>query len=225
MRILVIEDESPVAEGIRVTLEAEGHAVDLAADGEQGLWLAREHDYDAIVLDIMLPKMNGFLVCRTLREEDIWSPVLMLTAKDGELDEAEGLDTGADDYLRKPFAPVVLVARLRALMRRRGRERPVTLVAGDLQLDPATRRVTRGEVELDLTAREFSIIEVLMRRLGEVVSKQEILDGVWDFAFDGDINIVEVYVSSLRRKVDVPFERNAIETVRGAGYRLRVDGG
>jgi len=225
VRVLVVEDEQVMAEGIQAALEAEGMAVDIAVNGEDGLWLAREHPYDVIVLDLMIPKINGFVVCRTLREEGNWTPVLMLTAKAGDLDEAEGLDTGADDYVRKPFSSVVLAARVRALVRRRGTERPVVLTAGDLALDPAPRRVKRGEHEIDLTAREFAILEYLMRRPGEVVSKASILDAVWDFAFTGDINIVEVYVSSLRRKIDLPFDRHAIETVRGSGYRMRADGG
>ncbi len=225
MRLLVVEDEAPMAESLRRGLEAEGFAVDVAVDGEEGLWLAREHDYDAIVLDVMLPRINGYVVCRTLRDEKNWTPVLMLTAKDGELDEAEGLDTGADDFITKPFSFIVLVARLRAAMRRPSTERPIVLVAGDLRLDPAEGRAWRGEHRLDLTAREFAILEYLLRRTGEVVSKADILGHVWDFAFDGSPNIVEVYVSSLRKKIDTPFERHGIETVRGAGYRLARDGG
>ena len=225
MRLLVVEDEAPMAEALRRGLEAEGYAVDVAVDGEEGLWLAREHDYDAIVLDVMLPRVNGYVVCRTLRDEENWTPVLMLTAKDGELDEAEGLDTGADDFVTKPFSFVVLLARLRAVMRRRDTERPVVLEAGDLRLDPAEGRAWRGQERLDLTAREFAILRYLLTRTGDVVSKAEILDHVWDFAFDGSPNIVEVYVSSLRKKIDSPFDRRAIETVRGAGYRLARDGG
>lgn len=225
MRILVVEDETAMADSLRRGLEAEGFAVDVAADGEEGLWLARENPYDAIVLDVMLPKINGYVVCRTLRDEKNWTPVVMLTAKDGEFDEAEGLDTGADDFVTKPFSFVVLLARLRAVMRRRGTERPVVLEAGDLRLDPAERRAWRGEKRLDLTAREFAILQYLLTRTGEVVAKAEILEHVWDFAFDGSPNIVEVYVSSLRKKIDAPFGRQSIETVRGAGYRLARDGG
>ncbi|MEM7337363.1 MAG: response regulator transcription factor [Actinomycetota bacterium] len=225
MRLLVVEDETALAASLRSGLEAEGFAVDVATDGEEALWLAGEVPYDAIVLDLMLPKINGFVVCRTLRERDNWTPVLMLTAKDGELDEAEGLDTGADDYLTKPFAFVVLLARLRALLRRRGQERPVVLAAGDLQLDPATHEVRRGDGAIELTAREFAILEVLMRHVGQVVSKPDIINHVWDFSFEGDPNIVEVYIRSLRKKIDLPFDRAAITTVRGAGYRLESDGG
>ena len=225
MRVLVVEDERSLAEGLRTGLEAEGFAVDVAHDGIDGLCMAREHAYDAIVLDIMLPGMNGFQVCATLREADVWTPILMLTAKDGEYDEAEALDTGADDYVTKPFSYVVLVARLRALIRRGAAERPAVLGAGDLRFDPGARRAWRGEVEVDLTAREGSLLEFLLRRSGEVVSKAEILDHVWDDDFDGDPNIVEVYVRHLRNKLDRPFGRASIETVRGAGYRLVEDGG
>ena len=225
MRLLVIEDEPTMAESLRTGLEGEGFAVDVANDGEEGLWYAAEVDYDAIVLDLMLPKINGFVVCRTLREREDWTPILMLTAKDGHLDEAEGLDTGADDYLTKPFAFVVLLARLRALLRRPGKERPTELRAGDLVLDPATHAVRRGDQPIVLTGREFAILEYLLSRAGEAVSKQEILDHVWDFAFEGGPNIVEVYVRALRKKIDLPFDRQALVTVRGAGYRLDRDGG
>jgi DNA-binding response OmpR family regulator len=220
MRVLVVDDEVRLAEGLRRGLEAEGFAVDVAHDGVEGLWYAREHEYAAILLDIMLPRMNGYVVCRTLREEQIWTPVLMLTAKDGEWDEVEGLDTGADDYLTKPFSFAVLVARVRALIRRGAAARPATLEAGDLSLDPATRTVARGGVPVELTTREFAVLEFLMRRVGEVVSKADILNGVWDFGFDGDPNIVEVYIRHLRNKVDRPFDRESIQTLRGAGYRL-----
>ncbi|HZN71794.1 MAG TPA: response regulator transcription factor [Micromonosporaceae bacterium] len=224
MRILVVEDEERLAAGLRAGLEAEGFAVDVAATGVDGLWLAREQPHDAIVLDILLPGMNGYTICRTLREEGIWTPILMLTAKDGEWDEVEALDTGADDYLTKPFSYAVLTARLRALLRRGARERPAVLVAGDLRLDPALRRAWRGEVEVELTARELSLLEFLLRRRGEVMSKREILAHVWDFDFEGDPNIVEVYIRHLRRKLDEPFGRTSIQTVRGAGYRLSADG-
>jgi DNA-binding response OmpR family regulator len=225
MRILVVEDEQRMAAGLRAGLEAEGFAVDVASNGVDGLWLARERPPDAIVLDIMLPGLNGYVICRTLRAEDIWTPILMLTAKDGEWDQVEALDTGADDYLTKPFSHAVLVARLRALLRRGTAERPVVLAAGDLRLDPAARRAWRGPTELDLTTRETALLEFLLRRRGDVLSKHEILTHVWDFDFDGDPNIVEVYVGHLRRKVDRPFGRTAIRTLRGAGYRLEADGG
>jgi two-component system, OmpR family, response regulator len=216
VRVLVVEDEKRLAAGLRNGLEAEGFAVDVALNGTDGMWLAREHPYDAIVLDIMLPGMNGYRVCATLREEGVWTPILMLTAKDGEWDEVEALDTGADDYLTKPFSYGVLVARLRALLRRGARERPALLTAGELRLDPAMRRAWRGETEVELTAREFALLEYLMRRCGDVLSKREILEHVWDYAFEGDPNIVEVYVRHLRSKLG----RERIETLRGAGYRL-----
>jgi len=224
MRVLVVEDERALAEGLRKGLEAEGFATDVAHDGIDGLHMAREHAYDAIVLDIMLPGMNGYRVCGALREADVWTPILMLTAKDGDYDEAEALDTGADDYVTKPFSYVALVARLRALIRRGAVERPSVLEAGDLRFDPAARRAWRGETEVVLTAREASLLDFLLRRSGEVVSKTEILDHVWDDRFDGDLNIVEVYVRHLRNKLDRPFDRGAIETIRGAGYRLAADG-
>jgi len=225
MRVLIVEDEAPLAEGLRDGLEAEGFAVDIASDGLDGLWMAREHPYAAIVLDIMLPGLNGYRVCATLRQEGIWTPILMLTAKDGELDEAEALDTGADDYLTKPFSFVVLLARLRALMRRGVPERPSVLEAGDLRLDPATRTVQRGDVAVEMTSRETALLEFLLRRQGQVLSKQTILDNVWNDEFEGDPNIVEVYIRRLRNKLDRPFGRTAIETIRGAGYRLAADGG
>jgi two-component system OmpR family response regulator len=225
VRVLVVEDEKQLAAGLRNGLEAEGFAVDVAFDGTDGLWMAREHPYDAIVLDIMLPGLNGYRVCAALREEANWTPILMLTAKDGDLDEAEALDTGADDYLTKPFSYVVLVARLRALLRRGARERPAVLDAGDLRLDPASRQVWRGDTEVVLTAREAALLEFLLRRRGEVVSKREILAHVWDDNFEGDQNIIEVYIRRLRTKLDRPFDRAAVETIRGAGYRLASDGG
>jgi len=225
MRILVVEDEERIADALKRGLEAEGFAVDIAATGTDGLWLATEQTYDAIVLDIMLPGMNGYKVCSSLREGGNWTPIIMLTAKDGELDEAEALDTGADDFLSKPFSYIVLVARIRALLRRGGRERPSVLEVGDLKLDPAAHRCWRGEVEIVLTPRQFSLLEYLMRKAGEVVSKAEILEHVWDYAFEGDPNIVEVYVRHLRKRIDEPFSRNAIQTVRLVGYRLAADGG
>ncbi len=223
--MLVVEDERTLAEGLRKGLEAEGFATDVTHDGVDGLHMAREHPYDAIVLDVMLPGLNGYRVCAELRDAGVWTPILMLTAKDGEYDEAEGLDTGADDYVTKPFSFVALVARIRALIRRGAEERPPDLRAGDLRFDPGARRAWRGDVEVRLTAREASLLEFLLRRAGRVVSKTDILDHVWDDRFDGDLNIVEVYVRHLRNKLDRPFGRSAISTVRGAGYRLETDGG
>jgi two-component system, OmpR family, response regulator len=225
MRVLVVEDEKRLAAGLKKGLEAEGFAADVARNGTDGLWMARENPYDAIVLDIMLPGMNGYQVCGTLREDGVWTPILMLTAKDGEFDEAEALDTGADDYVTKPFSFVVLVARLRALIRRGAGERPAVLEAGDLRFDPGARQASRGESLVDLTAREMALLEFLLRRKGEVVSKSDILGHVWDYNFEGDPNIVEVYVGHLRSKLDRPFGRTALQTVRGAGYRLAADGG
>ncbi|QYG91357.1 response regulator transcription factor [Iamia sp. SCSIO 61187] len=225
MRVLVVEDEVALAASLARGLEADGFAVDVAHDGVDGLWRAQEVAYDAIVLDLMLPGMNGFQVCRRLREAEVWTPILILTAKDGELDETEALDTGADDYLTKPFSHLVLVARLRALLRRGAPPRPAVLAVGDLRLDPAGRRCWRGEVEIALTAREMAVLEHLVRHAGEVVSKRDVLDHVWDDDFEGDPNIVEVYVRYLRKKVDIPFGRAAIETVRGSGYRFAADGG
>ena len=225
MRVLVVEDEKRLAEAVRNGLEQEGLAVDLALNGDEGLWMARENDYDAIILDLMLPGRNGFQICSDLRAEGIWTPILMLTAKSGDLDHAEALDTGADDFLTKPFSFVVLLAHLRALMRRGGRERPTVLAAGDLRLDPAQHRCWRGDEEIELTPRQFSLLEFLMSRAGEVLSKTEIVEHVWDFAFEGDLNIVEVYVGYLRKKIDAPFGRNAIQTIRLVGYRLDPDGG
>jgi DNA-binding response OmpR family regulator len=225
VRVLIVEDETKVAAAVRRGLEAEGFAVDLALTGTDGLWMATENSYDVIVLDILLPGMNGYEVCRRHRERGNWTPILMLTAKSGEYDQAEALDTGADDYLTKPFSFVVLLARLRALLRRSGRSEPVVYAAGDVSLDPITHRCRRGEIEVVLTAREFSVLEFLMRRTGEVVTKAEILDNVWDFAFEGDPNIVEVYIRRLRRKLDEPFGRCLIQTIRGVGYRLDAKGG
>ena len=224
MRVLVVEDEQRLAAGLRTGLEAEGFAIDVATNGIDGLWMAREYPYDAIVLDIMLPGVNGFEICSSLRGEERWTPILMLTAKDGDLDEAEALDLGADDYLTKPFSHVVLVARLRALLRRGAPERPSVLTAGDLQLDPGSRKVHRGTTEVQLTARETSVLEFLLRRKGDVLSKRSILDHVWDDDFLGDPNIVEVYIRHLRNKLDRPFGKASIHTVRGAGYRLDANG-
>ncbi len=223
MRILVVDDDVRIALAVRRGLEAEGYAVDVAADFEQGRWLATENDYDAVVLDVMLPGGSGTDLCRDLRARDIWVPILILTAKNAADDEVLALDSGADDFLAKPFAFEVLVARLRALLRRPDDPRPAVLTVGDLTLDPARHVVTRGEVEVDLTPRQFSLLEFLMRRPGQVVSKRAILDHVWDFAFDGDANIVEVHVGHLRRRIDAPFGRSTLRTVRGAGYRLDAE--
>ena len=212
----MVEDEARLAAALQRGLQAEGFAVDLAADGEAGLDLARHGGYDAMILDVMLPRLSGYRVVRQLRAERQWLPVLMLSAKDGEYDQADGLDCGADDYLTKPFSYVVLLARLRALLRRGGRERPTVLSHGDLELDPAERRVTVAGVEVTLTAREYALLEYLLRHPGEVVSKTELLDHVWDASLDTAENAVEVYVGYLRRKIG----RDRLETVRGAGYRL-----
>ncbi|HXH77947.1 response regulator transcription factor [Nocardioides sp.] len=225
MRILVVEDDKRVARALKRGLEGEGFAVDVAFTGEDGQWLAAENPYDAMVLDVMLPGLNGLDLCVGLREAGNWTPILMLTAKDASDDEAQALDRGADDFLTKPFSYVVLVARLRALLRRGGGVRPAELVVGDLRLDPAAHRVWRGDAEVPLTPRQFSLLEFFMRRPGEVLAKTEILEHVWDFAFDGDPNIVEVYVRQLRQRIDLPFGRTALQTVRLAGYRLDVDGG
>jgi DNA-binding response OmpR family regulator len=224
-RILLVEDEKRLATALARGLAAEDFAVDVAHDGVTGLHMAQERDYDLIVLDIMLPGLNGYRVCAQLRAAGDDTPLLMLTAKDGEYDEAEGLDTGADDYLTKPFSYVVLLARIRALLRRRPRAGARLLRVGDLAVDPAARRVERAGTDIPLTTKEFAVLEHLALRAGQVVSKSDILDHVWDFAYDGDPNIVEVYVSALRRKIDVPFGRRSITTVRGAGYRLEDDGG
>jgi len=225
VRILIIEDEESLAAAVKVGLEAEGFTVDVAHNGLDGLEMAREDLYDLVVLDILLPGMNGFQLCATLRSDANWVPILMLTAKVGELDETEALDTGADDFLTKPFSFVVLVARIRALLRRGRTERPAVLAAGDLTLDPTEHRCRRGEVEIDLTPREFALLEFFLRVAGEAVTKRDILDHVWGDDFAGDPNIVEVYVGYLRRKIDAPFDRAALETVRGIGYRLNADGG
>ncbi|MER5849086.1 response regulator transcription factor [Streptomyces sp. NPDC002012] len=221
MRMLIIEDERGLAAAIADGLASEGFVADAAYDGVDGLWRALHEPYDVIVLDIMLPGLSGYEVLKRMRAANVWTPVLMLTAKDGEYDEADALDLGADDYLSKPFSYVVLVAHLRALLRRGAPPRPAVLAVNDLTLDPARRRCRRGSHEIDLTAREFTLLEFLLRRAGQVVSKTEILTHVWDENFDGDTNIVEVYVGYLRRKIDAPFDRQTIETVRGAGYRLR----
>jgi DNA-binding response OmpR family regulator len=223
MRVLLVEDEKTLAETLAAGLRADGFAVDVAGDGVDALARVQTTDYNAIVLDIMLPGISGYEVVRKLRGAGVWIPVLMLTAKDGEYDEADALDLGADDYLTKPFSYVVLLAHLRAVIRRGAPERPVALTAGDLILDPGARTCRRAATTIDLTPREFSVLECLMRRRDQVVSKTEIMANVWDAFYDGDPNVVEVYVGYLRRKIDVPFGRRSIETVRGAGYRLRDD--
>ena len=220
MKLLLVDDDAKLAASVRRGLTAEGFTVEVAADGIEGLWQASEGTYDLIVLDILLPGRNGYEVCRELRRAENWTPILMLTAKDGSLDEAEALDTGADDYLTKPFSFAVLVAHIRALLRRTRGSSPAPVSVGDLRLDPVRRRVWRGTTEVSLTAREFEVLEFLVRRRGQVLSKQAILDGVWDIGFDGDPNIVEVYVRRLRRKLDEPFGRTTIDTLRGAGYRV-----
>ena len=220
MKLLLVEDDRKIATAVKRGLEAEGFTVDVCFDGTDGLWQATEHPYDLVVLDLMLPGRNGFQICADLREAGIWTPILMLTAKDGELDEAEALDTGADDYLTKPFSFPVLVARVRALLRRTTGRNPAPVEVDDLRIDPGERRVWRAGAEVALTAREFDVLEFLVRRAGQVLSKREIIDGVWEHDFDGDHNIVEVYVRRLRTKVDEPFDRRSIETVRGAGYRI-----
>jgi two-component system, OmpR family, response regulator len=226
--VLVVEDEVGLAETIRDGLGQAGFAVDVVHDGVDGLWTATETPhgaYDAIVLDIMLPKLSGYEVCRRLRAAEVWTPILMLTAKDGEYDQADALDLGADDYLTKPFSFVVLVARLRALIRRGAPVRPVVLTVGDLALDPGERRVTRAGDPIAVTPREFALLEFLMRHPGQAMTKTAIIENVWDAHFNGDPNIVEVYVGYLRKKIDHPYGRAAIETVRGAGYRVAADGG
>jgi two-component system OmpR family response regulator len=220
MKVLVVDDDRKIATAVKRGLEVEGYTVDLAFDGTDGLWLATEGAYDLIVLDLALPGKNGYQVCGQLRAAGDWTPILMLTAKDGDLDEAEGLDTGADDYLTKPFSYAVLLARVRALLRRAAGRSPAPVAAGDLRIDPGQRRVWRGEREISLTSRQFDVLEFLVRRAGQVLSKKDILDGVWSYDFEGDPNIVEVYIRRLRARIDEPFGRQTIETVRGAGYRV-----
>ena len=221
MRVLIVEDELRMASLIRRGLTNEGLAADVAVRGADALWMAEAHDYDAVLLDVMLPDVDGFEVCRRLRAAGVWAPVLMLTARDSVEDRVAGLDSGADDYLVKPFSFAELLARLRALARRGDGERPAVLVVDDLRLDPATRDVVRGSTHIQLTAKEFALLETFMRRAGEVLSRLHLLEHAWDFAYDNRSNIVDVYVRRLRRKIDEPFERRSLETVRGAGYRLR----
>jgi two-component system, OmpR family, response regulator len=221
MRVLVVEDETKLRDLLRRGLDEEGYATDVADRGEEALWMANAVAYDAIVLDVMLPGVDGFEICRRLRGNGVWAPVLMLTARDEIDDRVNGLDAGADDYLTKPFAFEELLARLRALTRRAPAERPPVLEIGELRLDPAAHRAWRGEQELDLTAKEFSLLELFMRRPGVTLSRTQLLDGAWDMAFESRSNVIDVYVRYLREKIDRPFGRNSIQTIRGVGYRLR----
>ena len=222
MRVLVVEDEPRMATLLERGFREEGYAVDVARDGNDGLWRATEDDYDAIVLDIMLPGINGLDVCRQLRANDRWAPVLLLTARDGVADRVQGLDAGADDYLTKPFSFAELAARVRALVRRQSGARPTVLAVGDLKVDPAKHQAWRGDVEILLSPKEMALLELLMRHPDEVITRTRILDHVWDFAYDGGSNVVDQYIAYLRKKIDRPFGRDDIETVRGVGYRLRA---
>lgn len=223
MRVLVIEDEVRMARLVKRALEEEGHAADVAGTGPDGLWMATENPYTAIILDVMLPGFDGFELCRRLRDAGIWVPVLMLTARDEIGDRVRGLDAGADDYLVKPFSLLELAARLRALTRRDDRRRPAVLDEGDLKLDPATKRAWRAGTEVELSPKEFSLLEFFLRNPGIVLTRSQIIEGVWDFAYEGTSNVVDQYVKYLRHKVDIPFGRHDIQTVRGMGYRLRHD--
>ncbi len=223
MRVLVVEDEPAMASVLRRGLTENGFAVDVAGNGEDAVWLVGEHAYAAVVLDIMLPGIDGLTVLGTLRKSGHWVPVLLLTARDSVPDRVNGLDLGADDYLTKPFAFPELLARLRALARRGGRERPAVLAVGDLSLDPATRQVCRGDTPLSLTTREFALLECFMRQPGRVLSRRQLIEQVWDFAFESDSNVVDVYIGYLRAKIDRPFDRQSLVTVRGAGYRIWDD--
>jgi two-component system, OmpR family, response regulator len=223
MRVLVVEDELKMASLLRRGLLEEGHAVDVARSGDDALWMARASDYDAVVLDLMLPGMDGIEVCRRLRESLVWAPVLMLTARDAVEDRVSGLDAGADDYLPKPFSFAELLARLRALVRRGSVERPILLEVGDLRLDPATHQVWRGDAEIELSGKEFALLETFMRRPGQVLSRYQLLEHGWDYGYENRSNVVDVYVRYLRQKIDRPFGRASLETVRGVGYRLRKD--
>ena len=225
MRVLIVEDELKMASLVRRGLAEEGHAADVAATGEDAVWMAEAHPYDAIVLDVMLPGLSGFETCRRLRNAGVWAPVLMLTARDAVDDRVSGLDAGADDYLTKPFSFAELLARLRALARRGGVERPTTLEVDGLRLDPAARRAWRGETEIHLSPKEFALLETFMRRAGHVLSRLQLLEHAWDFAYENRSNVVDVYVRYLREKIDRPFGAASLETVRGVGYRLREDGG
>lgn len=221
VRVLVVEDEARVARLLKRALEEEGHAVDVAADATDGLWMATENLYGAVLLDVMLPGFDGFELCRRLRQAGVWAPVLMLTARDEVGDRVRGLDAGADDYLVKPFSLLELAARLRALARRDNRSRPTVLSEGDLKLDPAAKRAWRGDAQLKLSPKEFALLELFLRHSGDVLTRSQIIESVWDFAFDGTSNVVDQYVKYVRDIVDTPFGRHDIETVRGMGYRLR----
>jgi two-component system OmpR family response regulator len=223
MRVLVVEDKLKMAGLIRRGLVEEGHAADVAATGEDALWMAEAHPYDAIVLDVMLPGLSGFETCRQLRNVGVWSPVLMLTSRDAVEDRVAGLDAGADDYLTKPFSFAELLARLRALVRRGGVERPAALEVGDLRLDPASRKAWRGEAEIGLSPKEFALLETFMRRPGQVLTRLQLLEHAWDFAYENRSNVVDVYVRYLREKIDRPFGTSSLETVRGVGYRLQAE--
>jgi two-component system OmpR family response regulator len=225
MRVLIVEDELKMASLVRRGLVEEGHAADVAVRGEDALWMAGAHPYDAIVLDVVLPGLNGFETCRRLRQAGVWTPVLMLTARDAVDDRVSGLDAGADDYLTKPFSFAELLARLRALARRGGVERPTALEVGDLKLDPAARRAWRRGQEVELSPKEFALLETFMRRPGHVLTRLQLLEHAWDFAYENRSNVIDVYVRYLREKIDRPFGTGSIETVRGVGYRLRADGG
>jgi len=225
MRVLLVEDDVRMAAALRRALRGEGIVTDVAAGGEEALRLARSREPDAVVLDVMLPDIDGFETCRRLRAEGVWSPIIMLTARDAVEDRVRGLDQGADDYLTKPFSLAELLARLRALVRRGPAQRPAVMEAGDLRLDPATRRVWRGDREVELSAREFALLEAFMRRPEQVLSQDQLLDAAWDLGYEHRSNVVEVYVRYLREKIDRPFGVRSIETVRGIGYRLRRDGG
>jgi two-component system OmpR family response regulator len=224
MRILVVEDELKMANLLRRGLVEEGHAVDVARTGDDAVWMAQAAEYDAIVLDLMLPGIDGIEVCRRIRDDGVWAPVLMLTARDGVEDRVTGLDAGADDYLPKPFSFAELLARLRALARRGAVERPAVLEVGDLRLDPATREAWRADTPIHLSAKEFALLETLMRRPGQVLTRYQLLEHAWDYAYENRSNVIDVYIRYLRDKIDRPFGRDSLETVRGVGYRLRRDG-
>jgi two-component system OmpR family response regulator len=225
MRVLIVEDEPKLAALVARALREEGHPADVADHGKAALWMASAAPYDAIVLDVMLPDLDGFEIVRRLRAKKVWTPVLMLTARDAVTDRVDGLDAGADDYLTKPFSFEELLARLRAIARRGPVDRPTVIDVGDLKLDPAAHRAWRGEQELDLSTREFALLEVFMRHPGQALTRLQLLEGAWDMAFENRSNVVDVYVRYLREKVDRPFGRASLETVRGVGYRLREDGG
>jgi two-component system OmpR family response regulator len=226
MRILVVEDDVKLAGILRRALTERGQATDVASRGEDALWMAGAHAYDVLVLDVMLPGMDGFATCKALRDEGVWAPVLMLTARDGIADRVQGLDAGADDYLTKPFSLAELLARLRALVRRHtGAARPSVLVVDDLRLDPATKQVWRAETEIELSTKEFALLELFMRRPNQVLSRFELLEGGWDMTYENRSNVITVYIRALREKIDRPFGRTSLETVRGSGYRLRLPAG